>query len=254
VKQTLAALSLLALTLPLAACGSDAGGSARGSDPTTITVLAAASLTGTFTELADRFEAEHPGTRVKLAFDSSATLAQQALEGAPADVLATADTATMDGAADALATDPGVFASNTMVLVTPRDNPAGLTSFTDLGRPDVDYVACVATAPCGKVAAALIEDNGLRTEPASLEVDVKAVLAKVTSDEADAGFVYRSDAVAAAGEVERLAIPGARGEPTTYPIAVLQQSAHPGLAGQFVDLVRSGQGRRVLADAGFGRP
>jgi molybdate transport system substrate-binding protein len=254
VKQTLAALSLLALTLPLAACGSDAGGSARGSDPTTITVLAAASLTGTFTELADRFEAEHPGTRVKLAFDSSATLAQQALEGAPADVLATADTATMDGAADALATDPGVFASNTMVLVTPRDNPAGLTSFADLGRRDVDYVACVATAPCGKVAAALIEDNGLRTEPASLEVDVKAVLAKVTSDEADAGFVYRSDAVAAAGEVERLAIPGARGEPTTYPIAVLQQSAHPGLAGQFVDLVRSGQGRRVLADAGFGRP
>ncbi len=107
-KQTLAALSLLALTLPLAACGSDANGTARGSGPTTITVLAAASLTGTFTELADRFEAEHPGTRVKLAFDSSATLAQQALEGAPADVLATADTATMDGAADALATDPRV--------------------------------------------------------------------------------------------------------------------------------------------------
>jgi molybdate transport system substrate-binding protein len=254
VKQTLAALSLLTLTLPLAACGSDANGTARGSGPTTITVLAAASLTGTFTELADRFEAEHPGTRVKLAFDSSATLAQQALEGAPADVLATADTATMDGAADALATEPRVFASNTMVLVTPRDNPAGLTSFTDLGRPDVDYVACVATAPCGKVAAALIEDNGLPTEPASLEVDVKAVLAKVTSDEADAGFVYRSDAVAAADEVERLAIPGARDEPTTYPIAVLQQSAHPGPAGQFVDLVRSGQGRRVLADAGFGRP
>jgi molybdate transport system substrate-binding protein len=217
-------------------------------------VLAAASLTGTFTELADRFEAEHPGTRVRLAFDSSATLARQALEGAPADVLATADTATMDSAAEALAGDPRAFASNTMVLVTPRDNPARITSFADLGRGAVDYVACVDTAPCGKVAAALIEDNGLRTAPASLEVDVKAVLARVTGDEADAGLVYRTDAVAAAGDVRSIAIPRAREEPTTYPIATLQQSDQPDLAGRFVDLVLSGAGRRVLTHAGFGTP
>lgn len=270
-KQTLAALSplalALALTLPLTGCGGSGNGagpsgratggdgSGDGSgDGATITVLAASSLTGTFTDLADRFEADHPGTRVKLAFDSSATLAQQALDGAPADVLATADTDTMADAAGALAADPQVFASNTMVLVTPRENPASIASFADLDRDDVDYVACVDTAPCGKVAAALIEDDGLRAEPASLEVDVKAVLAKVASDEADAGLVYRTDAVAAGDDVRSIEVPHARDEPTTYPIAPLRQSAQPSLARQFVALVLSGRGQRVLADAGFAAP
>jgi molybdate transport system substrate-binding protein len=258
-RRPLVTVALLALALPLAACGYDDTAGPSGTDSsagggTTITVLAAASLTGTFTDLADRFEADHPGTQVRLAFDSSASLAQQALEGAPADVLATADTATMDSAADALAADPQVFASNTMVLATPKDNPAGIATFADLDRGGVDYVACVDTAPCGRVAAALIADNGLRTEPASLEVDVKAVLAKVTSDEADAGFVYRTDAVAAAGDVTSVEIPHAQDEPTTYPIATLQQSEESDLAGRFVDLVLSDQGQQVLADAGFGKP
>jgi molybdate transport system substrate-binding protein len=255
--QVLAALSLLALTLPLAACGNDdASGSAGGSGAgtTTITVLAAASLTGAFTELADRFEADHPGTRVKLAFDSSATLAQQAVDGAPADVLATADTTTMDGAQAALATSPQDFATNTMVLVTPKDDPADISTFADLEKGGVDYVACVATAPCGRVAAALASDNHLTTKPVSLEVDVKAVLAKVTSDEADAGFVYATDAVAAAGQVHRVAIPHADEELTTYPIATLKQSKAAGPAARFVDLVTSDTGRKVLADAGFGTP
>jgi molybdate transport system substrate-binding protein len=251
--KSLAALSLLALTMPLAACGND-DASGSGAGTTTITVLAAASLTGAFTELADRFEADHPGTKVKLAFDSSATLAQQAVDGAPADVLATADTTTMDSAKAALANRPQDFATNTMVLVTPKENPAGITSFTDLEKAGLDYVACVPTAPCGKVAAALASDNHLTSKPVSLEVDVKAVLAKVTSDEADAGFVYQTDAVAAAGQVHRVAIPHAGGELTTYPIAALKQSKAAGLAGRFVDLVTSGTGQQVLADAGFGKP
>ncbi len=225
-----------------------------GHDSTTITVLAAASLTGSFTELADQFEQDHPGVTVKLAFDSSATLAQQAVEGAPADVLATADTATMDSAKAALDGEPEVFATNTMVLVTPRDNPAGITGFQDLDQGDVTYVVCVDTAPCGKVAAALLADNGVATEPASLEVDVKAVLAKVTSDEADAGFVYATDAVAAGDRVESFEIPHADDEITTYPIAALQQSHDSRLATEFVDLVTGADGRRVLTDAGFGQP
>ncbi|MCW2792730.1 MAG: modA [Nocardioides sp.] len=244
---TLAALSLL---LPLAACGGDD----ESSQDRTITVLAAASLTGTFTDLADRFERDHPGVTVKLAFDSSATLAQQAVDGAPADVLATADTATMDSAEPALDGDPEVFATNTMVLVTPADNPAGISGFDDLDRGDVTYVACVDTAPCGKVAAALFADNDLTTHPASLEVDVKAVLAKVTSDEADAGFVYATDAVAAGGDVETLEIPHAADEITPYPIATLAQSEDGALAQEFVDLVTGTTGQQVLADAGFGKP
>jgi molybdate transport system substrate-binding protein len=243
---------LLALLLPVAACGSDDDGDGGGS--TTITVLAAASLTETFTTLAADFEAEHDGVAVELAFDSSATLAEQAVGGAPADVLATADTTTMGSAIDALAADPEVFATNTMVLVTPADNPAGITSFSDLASGGVTYVVCVDTAPCGKVAAALLASTGTDAEPASLEVDVKAVLAKVTSGEADAGLVYASDAVAAGEDVQTFEVPGADAQVTTYPIAPLEQSEDPDLAQEFVDLVLGEAGQRVLQDAGFGAP
>jgi molybdate transport system substrate-binding protein len=112
----------------------------------------------------------------------------------------------------------------------------------------------VDTAPCGKVAAALLDDNGVTSHPASLEVDVKAVLAKVTSGEADAGIVYATDAVAAGDAVQVFDIPHADEEITSYPIATLDQSGDPDLAQQFVDLVLSGEGRRVLGDAGFGAP
>lgn len=243
-------LLALSLLLPLAACGGTDGDA----DDATITVLAAASLTESFTDLADDFEAEHDGVNVELAFDSSATLAEQALGGAPADVLATADTSTMDSAADALAADPEVFATNTLVLVTPADNPAGITSYDDLDSGDVTYVVCVDTAPCGRVAAALIDATGLTADPASLEVDVKAVLSKVTSGEADAGLVYATDAVAAGDDVLTFEIPGAADVVTTYPIAPLDQSPEPDLAQAFVDLVLSEAGQQVLHDAGFGAP
>ncbi|WP_309646770.1 molybdate ABC transporter substrate-binding protein [Nocardioides sp.] len=253
--RALAPGALLALLLPLAACGSDDGGDggSAGGD-TTITVLAAASLTDTFTALAEDFEAEHEGVSVKLAFDSSATLAEQAVGGAPADVLATADTATMDDASEALAADPQLFATNTMVLALPADNPAGITSYDDLGSGEVTYIVCVDTAPCGKVAAALIESTGLTAEPSSLEVDVKAVLSKVITDEADAGFVYATDAVAAGDAVTTVEIPGAAEQVTSYPIAPLVQSGESGLAQEFVDLVLSEAGQQTLANAGFGPP
>ena len=251
-KKLALVLALVAPIASLSACGDDSN--ASGGDSTTITVLAAASLTGTFTDLAHQFEQDHPGVKVRLAFDSSATLAQQAVDGAPADVLATADTATMDSAKDALASDPTVFATNTMVLVTPQSNPAGITTFKDIDGGNVTWVACVETAPCGKIAAALIKDNHVTSKPASLEVDVKSVLAKVTSDEADAGFVYTTDAVASGDQVKSVEIPKSQDELTTYPIATLQQSQESSLAKQFVDLVTSAGGQQVLSDAGFGSP
>ncbi|GEP34902.1 molybdate-binding protein [Nocardioides szechwanensis] len=241
-------LLTLALLLPLAACGAGDDAASK------ITVLAAASLTESFTTLAEEFEREHEDVEVELAFDSSATLAEQAVGGAPADVLATADTATMDSAADALAADPEIFATNTMVLVTPADNPAGITSYDDLATGDVTYVVCVDTAPCGKVAATLIAATGLAAEPASLEVDVKSVLAKVISGEADAGLVYATDAVAAGAAVQTFEIPGAAEVVTTYPIAPLDQSEEADLAQEFVDLVLAESGQQILRDAGFGTP
>lgn len=242
-RRPAAAIAALVLMLPLVACSEDED---------TLTVLAAASLTGSFTELAAAFEAEHPGVDVRLAFDSSATMARQALDGAPADVLATADERTMADAAEALAADPQVFATNEMVLVTPAGNPAGVRGLADLDRPGVAWVACVETAPCGAVAAALTRD--LRGRPASLEVDVKAVLAKVAADEADAGLVYATDAKAAAGRVEALGLDGSSRERTAYPVAPLRQSGDAALAQEFVDLVVSDTGRRILDAAGFGPP
>lgn len=252
------AATALLLVLGATACspgGSDRDDTADTSEPgpeQRLTVLAAASLTETFTELARELEAEQPGVEVTLAFDSSATLAQQALEGAPADLLATADTRTIESAADALAAAPEVFATNTLVLVVPAGNPAGIESLDDLAG--ATFVTCVETAPCGASWAALADQQDVEAEPASLEVDVKAVLARVVADEVDAGVVYATDAVAAGDAVETLDLPGAEQQVTSYALGLLTQSSQPGLAQDFADLVLGETGQRVLTDAGFGPP
>jgi molybdate transport system substrate-binding protein len=245
-RRVLAGAALLSL-LPLTACGG-------GDDDTTITVLAAASLTGTFTELGQQFEKEHDGVTVKFAFDSSATLAQQATDGAPADVLATADQTTMDTAKSAQAETPQVFATNVMVLVTPADNPAQIKKFSDLDQSSVKFVVCVPTAPCGKIGQALLDQNHITGKPVSQEVDVKSVLAKVTEGEADAGIVYTTDAVAAGDQVTSLPIPGSDTQTTPYPIVALKQSDHADLAQDFIDLVMGSTGQQILQNAGFGKP
>jgi molybdate transport system substrate-binding protein len=246
-RSLAAAVVLVTAAAPLTACGG-------GNGDKTITVLAASSLTGTFTDLAAQFEKDHPGVKVKLAFDSSATLAQQAAGGAPADVLATADSTTMDSAKSALSSAPQDFATNVMVLVTPPDDPGGVTAFSDLSSGKVKYVVCVDTAPCGKIAAALLAQDHITAKPVSTEVDVKSVLAKVTEGEADAGIVYTTDAVSAGDAVRTVKIPGTDQQTTTYPIATLDQSEQPDLAKSFVDLVLSSTGQQVLEHAGFGAP
>lgn len=240
--------ALLLLGSLLSACGGGGGGD------TTITVLAASSLTGTFTELGKEFEKEHSGVTVKFAFDSSATLAQQATQGAPADVLATADTKTMASAKSAQASTPQNFATNVMVLAVPAANPANVTSFSDLDKSSVKYVLCVPTAPCGSVGQALLDQDHITGKPVSQEVDVKSVLAKLTEGEADAGIVYTTDAVAAGDQVKALPIPGSSKQITTYPIVTLKQSKEATLAQDFVDLVTGSTGQQVLQKAGFGAP
>ena len=257
-------LGALTLALALAGCGGSSGssgssvssGSSGGGDTGTLTVLGAASLTGTFTRLARDFEAAHPGVKVRLAFDSSATLAEQVTQGAPADVLATADQDTMKTVSDAgdTAGTPQLFATNHLQLVVPKANPARITRFSDLDRPGVKYVVCVATAPCGKLAAKVLAHDQITAKPVSEEVDVKAVLSKVSADEADAGLVYATDAVAGAATVRPVDIPTSGENLNRYPVAALKDSRHATLARQFVALVLSAKGQRVLAAAGFGKP
>jgi molybdate transport system substrate-binding protein len=248
-------LTAVLLTVLLAgASGCGAGSTDRGR---TLTVLAASSLTGAFTDLAAEFEAEHPGVHVKLVLDSSATLAQMAVERAPGDVLATADQKTMDQAAADHGVDghPTQFATNELVLAVPTDNPAGIHAVGDLDHDGVDYLTCVATAPCGAAAQALLAQDGIRRKPVSEEVDVKAVLTKVQAGEADAGFVYRTDALAAKGDVTAVDVPGAAATPNTYWVAPTAAVAEDGdqreLARAWIALL-TGKGKAVLSAAGFG--
>ncbi|WP_028473380.1 molybdate ABC transporter substrate-binding protein [Nocardioides alkalitolerans] len=261
-RVTVAAIATLAL-LPLAACGaddpegSDGAGTSAGADlDGSITVLAAASLTGTFTELAEQFEAENDGVEIDLVFDSSGTLADNAAQGAPGDLLATADLGSMERSEPVQASDPEVFATNTLVLVTPAENPAGITTLADLDDDAVTYVVCVETAPCGTLAAEVLDDADIDNEPSSLERDVKATLARVVEDEADAGLVYRTDALAAADDVTLVELDDdvADDAVTEYPIVTLDQSENPDLAQAFLDYVLSSTGQDVLTTAGFGTP
>ncbi len=257
-RRAALAAALLATVLAVAGCGTDtAGNQARGRDENgTLTVLAAASLTETFTELKKQFESDHPGATVRLAFDSSATLAEQVNQGAPADVLATADERTMKSVVDAGGTAgaPKVFATNQLAMVVPADNPAHLTTFADLDRPGVTYVVCVPTAPCGALSLTQLHAHGITAAPSSEEVDVKAVLSKVELGEADAGLVYVTDAVAAGDRVRRIDIPASGDTLNRYPIAALSGATEPTLAREWVDLVLSTRGRQVLRAAGFGKP
>jgi molybdate transport system substrate-binding protein len=215
-------------------------------------VLAAASLTDVFEELATPFEEEHDAD-VTFSFGSSTDLAESVADGAPGDVLATADEVSMTLAEDAGVTgDVELFATNVLAIVVPTGNPAGIESLDDLA--DATWVRCADEVPCGKVAVALLDANGVTAEPASLEEDVRATLDKVVSGEADAGLVYATDAVAAGDQVEAVEIPGAEDALTSYSAATLEQSEDPDLAAEWVAWVTSEEGRAILADAGFGSP
>jgi molybdate transport system substrate-binding protein len=247
--------AVLALALP--ACTPEApvppapGAPAAG----TLTVLAAASLTEAFSTLGDQFEVAHPGTTVTFSFGSSATLATQAVQGAPADVLATASAATMATATSAgVATDPVDLATNTLEIAVPPGNPGRVDGLADLADRDLRVALCAAQVPCGAAAEQVLRAAGVTAAPDTLESDVKAVLQKVAADEVDAGLVYTTDVAAAGDRVEGIAFPEAARAPNRYPVAVLRAARNPVTAQAFVDHLRSDAGRRVLDDAGFGPP
>lgn len=249
-SRLLAAVATLGLVLPLAACG----GSEK--DTSTLTVYAAASLTSTFEQLGKEFEAEHDGVDVRLSFGGSSDLVTQIQEGAEADVFASADTANMDKltGADLADGDPQDFATNTLEIAVPPGNPAGITGLQDLAKAGVNLVVCAPEVPCGAAAQAVADAAGVTLSPVSEEQSVTDVLAKVTSGEADAGLVYRTDVLGAGDAVEGVEFPEATSVVNTYPIVVVKGSSDADLAREFVDLVLGDTGQKVLSDAGFGHP
>lgn len=238
------------------AAGSSPAGDGSADGGTSLTVFAAASLKGTFTTLASRFEETHPGTTVRLSFAGSADLVSQLQQGAPADVLASADTATMGTAvADGLVRgEPVNFASNTLAIVVPPQNPAGITSFADLAEPGVKVVVCAPAVPCGAATRKVEAATGTDLAPVSEETAVTDVLNKVQTGEADAGLVYVTDVRAAGDRVRGVPFPQARAAVNHYPVAALSGARDADQAQRFVNLVTGPEGQRVLADAGFGKP
>jgi molybdate transport system substrate-binding protein len=258
VRGVARSLSAVALSLAVGSAAAGCGGGPRAgtgssADGSTLVVFAAASLTQPFTELGKEFEAAHPGVHVVFSFAASSDLAAQVGQGAPADVLATASTATMQQVGS-VAEDVKDFASNRMEIAVPADSPAHVRSLTDLARKDVKVALCQAQVPCGTVAAQVLHNAHLHLTPATEEVDVRSVLTKVELGEVDAGIVYVSDVHTAPESVTGVPIPARVNAVTTYPISVLGTTRHQELADAFVALVTGADGRSALGDAGFAAP
>ena len=219
----------------------------------TVTVFAAASLTASFQALAAAFEQAHPGAHVQLNFAGSPTLVQQIQDGAPADVFASADEATMQKVVDqnAVAGSPTVFTQNTLEIAVAPGNPKHVVGLADLAKPGLVVALCGPTVPCGRYAAEAIAKAGATMPAASQEPDVKAVLTKVSLGEADAGVVYVTDVKVAAGKVQGVPIPQAGNVVARYPIAPLAHAPNASGAAAFVAFVFSADGQRVLATFGF---
>ena len=281
-RPTRLALVATALTLAVGAtaCGSGRGDSsatdstargstASGSSPRgsasaapgsgglsgAITVYAAASLQNTFTQIGADFEKANPGTSVRFSFAGSSDLVAQIQQGAPADVFAPADTANMGKVtAESLTTaEPVVFASNTLEIAVPPGNPAKITTFADLARPDLKVVLCAPAVPCGSAAAKVEEAAGVDVRPVSEEQSVTDVMGKVRAGEADAGLVYVTDVRSAGDAVQGISFPESSAAVNSYPVAVLKATRNVAVANAFVEAVTGAGGQQVLAAAGFAK-
>lgn len=256
-----AALAVTAL-FAVAGCGGGDGGSGTAAQPSgqaqggTLTVFAAASLTGTFGDLEKKFEAANPGTDVVLNLAGSSALAQQINQGAPADVFASADQNNMTKVTDAgnAQGQPEVFATNTLQIAVAPQNPKRIASLQDLTKPELRTVVCAPQVPCGSATEKVEQAAGVDIRPVSEEQDVKSVLQKVTTGNADAGLVYRTDVTASGGQAQGVDIPQASQAVNEYPIVVLKNTRNAELAQKWVQFVNGDEGRQVLGAAGFGAP
>jgi molybdate transport system substrate-binding protein len=254
---TIAGLAVVALAGCSSSSSSSAPSASTSSSASTgsITVFAAASLTGTFTQLGKQFEAAHPGDTVKFSFGPSSGLATEITSGAPADVFASAATANMDQVVSAGdASNPQNFAKNIMEVAVPPNNPAKVKSVNDLAKKSVKTALCQPQVPCGVVAAEVFKNAGITVKPVTLQPDVKSVLSQVELGNVDAGMVYVTDVMAAGTKVKGVSIPPEDNASTLYPIATITSSKQKSEAEAFVAYVLSPAGQQVLTAAGFEKP
>ncbi len=230
-----------------------------------VSVFAAASLRESFEAAAKAFTSK-TGTNVTFNFGGSDTLETQIAEGAPADVFASANKTQMQKAVDAglISGEPQIFARNQLAIVIPKNNPGRVASAADLGRSGVHVVLAAPTVPVGDYARtafanlAKLPEYGAQFEPAvaanvvSNEVDVKAVVTKVSLGEADAGVCYLTDITpSVAKSVSPIAFPSGTAPEAMYPIAIVKASKNASGAQAFIDFVLSPDGQAYLKARGF---
>jgi molybdate transport system substrate-binding protein len=237
--KRLLAVAAIALLFPVA---SSAGGG--------ITVFAAASLGAVFPQI---------DSGARYSFAGSDQLALQLQQGAPADVYAAASPKYPELLyRNGLLRKPVVFATNKLIVIVPRPNPARITSVYDLRRSGLRVVIGDKSVPIGAYTRQLLDTLGITADVmknvVSEETDVKGIVTKVALGEADAGFVYRSDARPMAKQVKDIALPAWAQPPVRYELAVVAASARSAAARAFVKRVLSRHGRVVLQRAGFGVP
>jgi molybdate transport system substrate-binding protein len=236
-------------------------------DGGTLTILAAASLTDAFAEMEQRLEEAHPGLDIVIETAGSQTLVTQLEQGARADVLATADVRSMEGASASgfIAGDPVFFAANRLVVIVPVDNPAGVDSIDDLAGEDLSLILASGDVPAGSYAHrafcryARADDapqgfiEAINGNLVSEEQDVRSVLTKILLGEADAGVVYASDAEAAkrsGQEVTVIEFPPGVSPAAVYPIAPVA-GGNAESANAFIGYVLGEEGQQILADYGL---
>ena len=253
---------LLAAVLAAAGCGggdSSGGGSSGASTPKggTLNVFAAASLTEAFIKLAETYQSAHPGWKVQLNFAGSDQLAAQIEQGVPADVFAAASPKYPEELqAKNLLGDTTAFATNTLIVAVPAGNPAGIRTVNDLTK-GAKLVVADPAVPLGAYTETVLTNLGISESDLNIvskEQDAKSVLAKITLGEADAGFVYITDALSAGEKVKQITFPKAAEATAVYPIGIVSSTKQTEAAQQWIDLVTGTEGQTVLHDLAFGPP
>ena len=220
-----------------------------------LTVFAAASLTDAFNDVRSRLQSAHQDLSLTYSFAGSQQLVTQIENGAPADVVATADQITMQTlVSGGLAINPRTFARNKLEMAVAPGNPKHITGLHDLARSDLQVVLADSSVPAGRYARQVLHRQGVTVNPVSLELDVRSELGRVELGNADAAIVYVTDVISAGSAVSGIAIPDDENVIASYPVAVLRTARNAAAAQAFIDQLVSGAGAQVLRTRGFLAP
>lgn len=249
-KQIIILLSSTFCIFILSACGGIRQG--QKTENKQITVFAAASLNKVFPEITNKvFKKHYPAIKVRFSFEGSSTLVDQINNGAPADIFASADEKNMQKLKNTKMVDKtDIFAKNTLVLITPKHNPSGITGL-DKSLNNKSLIICAPGVPCGNATEKLAKKLNIVLHPVSYERKVTDVRGKIENGQADAGVVYATDAQAAIDKVDVINIPQAWQVVNNYPIGIVKTSTNKQIGQKFIDSILSPEGQQILKRYGF---